>query len=286
MLRTTPTWDTIAIIGVGLIGGSIGLAIRERRLARRIVGVGRRKGSLDKARRYGAIDRGTTDIARGVTDAEFIIICTPVERIVEHVHAATEACPPAALITDAGSTKQAIVEAIENWPLPGGVRFVGSHPLAGSEKTGCENGDGRLFEDRVCVVTPSRRTRQKDYEQVARFWEALGMHTLRMTPKAHDAALATTSHLPHVVASALAAATREKHLPLVAGGWRDTTRIAAADAQLWRQILLENADNALRSIAEFETALAALRDAIAQRDGQRLERLLRKGKQRRDAAGE
>ena len=277
------TWETIAILGVGLMGGSIVMAVRERGLATRVVGIGRLQASLNKAKRHGAVDFGTTSIQRGVADADLIIVCTPVERIVDHVCEAAAFCPADALITDAGSTKEAIVQELSDWPgFP--ALFVGSHPLAGSEKTGCENGDADLFVDRVCVITPSRKTRDHEYESIAQFWASIGMRTIRMSPKAHDKALASTSHLPHVVAAALASATAEKHLPLVAGGWLDTTRIAAADESLWRQILLENRNNTLQSIDAFQTSLDALRKAIAENDGPKVERLMRKGRQRREAA--
>ena len=283
MPQRVDTWETVAIVGVGLIGGSIGMALRERRLANKVVGIGRRKPSLAKAKRVGAIDTGTTDLTRGVANAELVIVCTPVDQIVGHVREAAASCSSPAIITDAGSTKESIVRELEDDPLPQGVRFIGSHPLAGSEKTGCEHGDAELFADRVCVITPSRRTPQADYDTIARFWESLGMTTLRMTPKAHDAALSATSHLPHVVAAALASATREKHLPLVAGGWLDTTRIAAADEKLWRQILLDNRENTLRSLETFEASLQSLREAIANNDGPRVERLMKKAKLRREA---
>ena len=281
MPQRQKTWDTIAIIGVGLIGGSIGMALHSRSLAKQVVGIGRRQASLNKAKRLGAIDSGTTSIRRGVANAELVIVCTPVEQIVQHATAAAAKCPPDCLITDAGSTKQTIVDTLD---AAEGMHFVGSHPLAGSEKTGCENGDADLFVDRVCVITPSRKTRQGDYESIDQFWTSIGMRTIRMTPQAHDKALAATSHLPHVVASALANATREKHLPLVAGGWLDTTRIAAADESLWRQILLENRENTLQNIDAFQASLDALRNAIANNDGPQVERLIRKGRQRREAA--
>ncbi len=238
-------WDTIAIVGVGLIGGSIGLAVRERGIARRVVGIGRREAALAEALRLGAVDAISTDMAGGVGQADLVVICTPVERIVEHVRQAAAACPAGAIITDAGSTKGAIVAALDN-SLPRGVRFVGSHPLAGSEKTGCTSARADLFKDRVAVVTPGNGTTDSDVELIEGFWRALGMRIIRMSPADHDAALASTSHLPHVVASALAAATDEKTLPLVASGWLDTTRIAAADAELWRQIFLDNRENTLR----------------------------------------
>lgn len=274
-------WDTIAIVGVGLIGGSIGLALRKRGIARRVVGVGRREASLDEALRLGAVDATSTDMHVGVAEAELTVVCTPVERIVEHAQQAAAACAEGAIITDAGSTKGAIVAALDS-SLPRGVRFVGSHPLAGSEKTGCASARSDLFNDRVAVVTPGDGTTDSDCAAIESFWKALGMKTIRMSPADHDAALASTSHLPHVVASALAAATDEKNLPLVASGWLDTTRIAAADAELWRQIFLDNRENTLRAIAEFEGSLAAMKAAIEAGDAERLEELLRVAKQRRD----
>ena len=280
MPQTKETWNTIAILGVGLIGGSIGMAVRSRGLARRVIGIGRRRSTLEQAKRLGAIDSGTTSIARGVAEADLVIVCTPVELIVQQVGEIAAACPAECLITDAGSTKGAIVEALDATE----AHFVGSHPLAGSEKTGCEHGDADLFVDRACVITPGKKTRPEDYQAIDRFWSSLGMRTLRMTPSAHDRALASTSHLPHVVAAALASATREKDLPLVAGGWLDTTRIAAADEQLWRQILLDNQANTLSALDEFQAALDALRKAIEASDAPRLERLLHKGKARREAA--
>ena len=274
------TWKNIAIIGVGLIGGSIGMAVRQRKLSEKVVGIGRRQGSLDKAKRLGAIDSASTSIARGVADADLVVVCTPVEHIVGHVKEVAANCAAECIITDAGSTKQAIVDSLDSCD----ARFVGSHPLAGSEKTGCEHGDADLFVDRVCVVTPTKRTPKADYESIDQFWSAIGMRVVRMSPTEHDSALASTSHLPHAVAAALASATPKKYLQLVAGGWLDTTRIAAADESLWRQILLDNQANTLRSIESFQAALDELRDAIAKNDGAQLQRLLRKGKQRREAA--
>lgn len=274
-------WNQVAIVGVGLIGGSIGMALRKRRLARRVVGIGRRQASLNKARRAGAVDGTTTDLARGVADAELIVVCTPVENIVGHVRAAADACPEGALITDAGSTKGAIVERLDG-QLPRQVRFVGSHPLAGSEKTGAEHARADLFEGRVAVVTPTRRTAATDYTAIEKFWSSLGARVIRKSPQAHDAALARTSHMPHAVASALAAATSGKDLPLVAGGWLSTTRIAAADEKLWRQILLDNRDNTLAALDDFEQALAQLRKAIEQNDRPHLERLWRKGRRKHE----
>src|SRR5688572_15288147 len=148
-------WETVAIVGVGLIGGSIGLALRERKLAGRVVGIGRRPESLQRAVAVGAVHETTQDVERGVSDAELVLVCTPVESIAGHVRQAAHACPAGALITDAGSTKASIVRQL-NSSLPPAVAFVGSHPLAGSEKNGCDHARADLFEGRVVVVTPTR----------------------------------------------------------------------------------------------------------------------------------
>ncbi|MCA9271384.1 MAG: prephenate dehydrogenase/arogenate dehydrogenase family protein [Planctomycetales bacterium] len=276
-----PTRFNVAIIGVGLIGGSVGLALRQRKLATKVVGVGRRAGSLAKARRCGAVDATTTQLARGVRDADLVVVCSPVEMIAQHVRQAAAACPAGALITDAGSTKASLVAELSG-PLGRDVRFVGSHPLAGSEKTGPENASAALFEDRLVVVTPSDDATAKDVRAIENFWRSLGARTVRMNAAEHDAAVAATSHAPHVIAAALAAATDARHLPLVAGGWLDTTRIAAADAQLWRQILLDNRQNTLAALDAFEARLAEFRAALSEADGARLARLLDAGKKRRD----
>jgi prephenate dehydrogenase len=281
-------WDTVTIVGVGLIGGSIGLALRQRRLARRVVGVGRRASSLRKARRRSALTSATTSLTRGVADADLVVVCTPVERIVEDVRRAAEHCGPGARITDVGSAKAEIVEALgrdRGGRLGKDVAFVGSHPLAGSDKKGPQFARGDLFQDRVAIVTPTRRTRPDDAAAIDQFWTALGSRVVRMTPRAHDEAIAATSHAPHLVASALAAATPEGLLPLAAGGWLDTTRVAAADAELWRQIVGANRAHVLKSLDRFVRVLSSLRRALARGDQERILRILEAGKRNRDAVG-
>lgn len=277
-------WDTVAIIGVGLIGGSIGAALRKRRLARRVVGIGRRTTSLRTARRVGAVDTTTTDLSKGVAGAELVVVCTPVELIVEHALAAAAACPAGALITDAGSTKAEIVRQLDH-DLGRGIRFLGSHPLAGSEKNGAAQSDADLFSGRVVVLTPTRRTRADDERQLTEFWSDLNATVLRMSPEAHDRAVAATSHLPHFIASVLAMATPQQHFPLAAGGLRDTTRVAAGDPELWTQILLDNRENVLAALDGFDRALASFRTALERGDRSRLTKALAKAKRNRDALG-
>jgi prephenate dehydrogenase len=275
-------WDTVAIVGVGLIGGSIGLALRQRGLCREVVGIGRRAESLRAAEQYGTVSRSTLDLAAGVARADLIVICTPVGQITEHARAIASACRPDALITDAGSSKQQIVRELE-FQLARGTRFIGSHPLAGSEKRGPAEADGNLLVDRMVVITPTELTARADAESVREFWSSLGARTCEMSPEAHDAAIAITSHCPHVVAAALASTAGPSEAPLIASGWRDTTRIASGDPALWVDILLSNRGAVTAACQQFQQELSELCRAIDAADERALFQLLEKAKRSRDA---
>ncbi|MCE9608051.1 MAG: prephenate dehydrogenase/arogenate dehydrogenase family protein [Planctomycetia bacterium] len=282
-------WDTVAIVGVGLIGGSIGLDLLAQKTARRVVGIGHRAASLATAERVGAVTETTLDLAQGVAAAELVVVCTPVGRIVDDVLTVAQACKPGTLITDVGSTKRSIVRGLAG-RLPAGVTFVGSHPIAGSEKSGPEAAMRGLFQDRVTVVTPAANDALKNdalnnetaaKEAIVEFWKSLGSRVVEMTPEAHDQALAATSHVPHVVASALAGTTPEFYLDFAAGGWRDTTRIAASDSSLWRQILGDNRVEVIAALQLVQTRLAEFLTALESRDDAAVERLLTLGRERR-----
>ncbi len=277
-------FKTVAIVGVGLIGGSIGLALRGRGLAEQVIGIGRRQPSLRTARRVGAVTNTTVDLVKGVAGAELIVVCTPVGRIVEDVRRAVQSCPEGTLLTDVGSTKRSIVEALDEG-LPRGCRFLGSHPLAGGEKAGAAHARADLFDGRITILTPTRNTRAEDFDTLEAFWSSLGAVVIQMTPAEHDRALAVTSHLPHLAAAALARMQPESHLRLAGSGLLDTTRIAAADPALWRQILAANRDNVLAALEQYERQLAGFRAAIEQGDGAALENLLSQAKKNRDALG-
>ena len=277
-------FGTVAVVGVGLIGGSIGMALRRRGLADRVIGVGRRQPSLRTARRVGAVTNTTVEMAKGVAEAELIVVCTPVGRIVEDVLRAAQSCPEGTLITDAGSTKRAIVEALDAG-LPRGCRFLGSHPLAGSEKTGAIHAKADLFEGRVAVLTPTKNTRAEDFDTLESFWSSLGSVVVQMPPDEHDRALALTSHLPHLAAAALAAILPERYFRLTGAGALDTTRIAAGEPELWGQIFSQNREHVLAAVAQYERQLAALRTAIQQDDQATLQELLTLAKKNRDALG-
>ncbi len=252
---------TVAIIGVGLIGGSIGLALRARGRARRIVGIGRNPAALDEARRLGAIDEGTTEPARGLAAAEVAVVCTPVTRIGDDIRTAAEHGPESILVTDAGSTKRRIVEAVERDPRSRAV-FVAGHPIAGSERNGVTHARSDLFEGRVCVLTPTERTPADRLDRARAFWSMLGCRTVEIDPAAHDEALALTSHLPHAVAAALAASVPGEARALAAGAYRDGTRVAGSDAGLWTAIFRENRVPVLQALARFQDQLDQFRQAL------------------------
>ncbi len=259
----------IAIIGVGLIGGSIGLALRSKGRAKRVVGIGRDRGRLEEAKRLGAIDDFTTDPAEGVAEAEIAVVCTPVTRIVEDILVAARSGPDSILVTDAGSTKSRIVEEVGRDPR-GRACFVGAHPIAGSERQGAAHGRADLFEGRSCVLTPTPITPPDRLERARQFWAGLGCRVFEFDPAEHDRRLALTSHLPHVVAAALAGSIDPDLLPLAAGAYRDGTRVAEADAALWAGIFVENRRPVLEALDRFEAQLADFREALEADDPGRL----------------
>jgi prephenate dehydrogenase len=277
-------WDTVAVVGVGLIGGSIGLALRQRKLAKNVVGIGRRQVSLRAARQVGAVDHATVDLGKGVADAELVVVCTPVGQIVEHVRQAARHCPERTLLTDAGSVKRAIVEPLDVG-LARGCRFLGGHPIAGSEKSGPQNASPDLFDGRVTILTPTKNTRAEDYDLIEEFWQSLGSVVVKMTPEEHDETLAVVSHLPHLAAAVLAANVPEKYFRFSGTGLLDTTRVAAGDAELWRQIFLLNRDNLLTALEQYGARLAALHGAIRDGDQEEITRFLTLARKNRDSLG-
>jgi prephenate dehydrogenase len=272
---------TVAIIGVGLIGGSIGLALRSRTLTSEVIGVGRDQTALDAAADQGAITRGTTDLEAGVSEADVVVVCTPVSRIADDVRRAAEAAPGHVLVTDAGSSKRQIVEAVERHPRSASV-FVGAHPLAGSERRGAGHARADLFDDRVCVLTPTARTRPDRSRRVHAFWSALGCRILEMSPSEHDEVVAYTSHLPHALAAALASSVPPDWLPLAAGAFRDGTRVAAADTGLWTAIFRDNRGPLLKALGTVQECLDAFKYALMTDDEEAIRRWWGHAKDRRD----
>lgn len=278
------TWNTVAIVGVGLIGGSIGLALRERKAALRVIGIGRRRETLETALRVGAISEIAPDLAAGVAEADLIVVATPVDLIADYVLQISQACPRHALITDAGSTKVEILRELAG-KLPTLVRFVGSHPIAGSEKQGPAEANGKLFENRVVVVTQAANTPADDVSEAEAFWSRLGARVVLTTPDDHDQRLAASSHVPHLVAALLAGSTPPEAFPFAGSGFRDTTRVASGDPGLWTQILLSNRVQVLSALDPVEEAFKAAREALRSGDANQLRSILMEAKNKRDALG-
>jgi prephenate dehydrogenase len=278
-----PRFNKVAIIGVGLIGGSIGLAIRKRKAARQVVGVFRRSSTLRKALRHKAVDKATMDIAEGVKGADLIIIGSPVHSIPALAWEAARAAKPGAIITDVGSTKAWIVARMEKLLKNSPVSFVGSHPMAGSEKTGVEFARADLLEGSPCIVTRTDRTERKALAKVAGFWKSLGAKVDVMAPAEHDRAVSLISHLPHIVAFSLAGSVPAKELRHAAEGFKDTTRVASSDPELWSDIFLTNRTEVIKAARMFKKYYESLVAAIAKGDRRRTIKTLAAARDKRDA---
>jgi prephenate dehydrogenase len=262
--------ERLAIVGVGLLGGSLAKAVRARRLAREIVGVGRDLGRLEAATRDGVLDRVTTDVAGGVAGADRVVLAAPVLTNEALLAGVWQAAAPGAVLTDVGSTKRGIVAAAER--LAGRrpeVHFVGSHPMAGSEKSGYAVARADLFQGATVVVTPTEATSPAVAKDMGEFWAAVGARVVVLDPETHDRAVAAISHLPHVAAWALVDAVARFEpaaLSIAARGFKDTTRIAASDPDVWREILLDNREALRASLSSFRRALDDLEALVASDD--------------------
>jgi prephenate dehydrogenase len=247
----------ISILGVGLLGGSIGLAAKSASSDVIITGYGHRKETLQRALEVGAIDRAADNVAEAVRTADSVILCTPVGIFDRLVGEMKEVLKTGAIVTDVGSTKRSVVASAE-MQLGKNVHFVGSHPMAGSEKRGVEYARADLFQNALCILTPTNQTEPGALTAVDGFWKSLGMRTTQLPPAEHDKLLAEVSHLPHALAAALVTLQSEGALGLAGKGFLDTTRIAGGDGALWRDILLDNRDNVLASIGVLKEHLGEL----------------------------
>lgn len=257
-------FEKIAIIGVGLLGGSIGLAAKKKKLARNVVGFFRDKNKGTAAVKMGIVDRAETDFQKCVKNSDFIILCSPVADIVKKLSLIKNSDKRDALIMDIGSTKQEITRAAA------GLNFVGAHPLAGSEQSGAAFARAELFLGCLTILTPTGNVPKSSVRRVKEFWNALGSETVLMSPQVHDKALALTSHLPHAIAFSLIQAIPSQAFRFSAGGLRDTTRIALSDPQLWLDIFESNKQEILRALAAFEKSLKGFKSALACRDRKKL----------------
>lgn len=253
------------ILGTGLLGGSIGLALKKGELATKIIGVSRQETSLRAALTMGAIDEGEQDILKAIQGADLIVLATPVGVILENLSEIARHVRRGCIVTDVGSTKLSIVEAAEKH-FPPHVLFVGSHPMAGSEKSGVAHASVDLFKGARCFVTPTAKTNRLAKDKVKHLWTMLGAHVEFMDPAKHDEILAYVSHLPHLVAFALMRAIPDEFVAHGAVGLRDTTRVAASSSQMWNDICIANSRNILKSIDDMARSLAELRKAVVEKN--------------------
>jgi len=271
----------MTILGVGLLGGSLGLATRSAFPGCKIIGYGHRRQTLEKAVEIGAIDAAEIDPAASVKESDLVILCTPVgifESLLKQIGSSLAA---GALVTDVGSTKRSVANLAESI-LPKNVAFVASHPIAGSEKRGVEFSRADLFANQLCILTPTGKTDPRALEKMKKFWQSLAMRTVQIDPKDHDRLLADVSHLPHLLAAALVAMQEDAGLDLCGKGFLDTTRIAGGDGGLWRDIFLDNADNLKAGLRRLQAQFSAVEKMLDSKNADALRDWLDAAAKRRE----
>lgn len=282
------TANRIAIIGVGLMGGSIGLALRERGFAGRVVGYARRAEVRALTIERGIAHEATDNPADAVRDADLVVLCLPILANAEILGECASALKPGALVTDVGSTKGDLERAIVPLLAGTGAIFVGSHPIAGSEQQGAEAARDDLYEDALVVVTPTANCEAEPVEAICAFWRSLGARVETMSAAHHDALLSRTSHLPHLAASAVALAVGREGNAATFGafcgpGFVDTTRVAEGSPAVWLDILRTNRHNVVTDLAALADAIRSFQEAVAAGDDARVFELLRQAQEARQA---
>jgi prephenate dehydrogenase len=280
-------WKRVTLVGVGLLGGSLGLALRKRRLADCVTGFVRRTASVRECEKIGAVNLATRDLLSSVHDADLIVLCTPIAQMRPLVEQMLPALKPGVIVTDVGSVKASIVRDLESMVEKAGAHFVGSHPMAGAEKMGVAAARADLFVNAVSVITPTRKTNKTTAARIAGLWKSVGARVLRLTPEGHDELVSRSSHLPHVVAATLANLVLDPRWPeqqtqLCANGFRDTTRVASGSPEMWRDIALANGKHLGKAVNLFIRDLEKVQRFIANGDLSALNRFLVKAKTRRD----
>jgi len=277
----------VTLVGVGLLGGSLGLALKKRKLAREVNGFVRRAFSVIECKQAGAVDLATRDLSLAVSGADLIVLCTPLAQMRSLVKQMLPSLKRGAIVTDVGSVKGSVVRELEGIVARAGGHFVGSHPMAGAEKTGVAAAREDLFEHAVCVVTPTRRSNKAAVRKVEQLWKLLGARVLRLSPETHDDLVSRSSHLPHLIAATLANSVLDPAHPpqqkaLCANGFRDTTRIASGSPEMWRDIVVANRRNLSDALGSLVKELQKLQGVIRRGDEVAISDFLSQAKARRD----
>jgi cyclohexadieny/prephenate dehydrogenase len=272
-----PLFQRVALIGLGLIGSSLARAMRRGGLAKEIVGGARTQKTCDTALHLGYLDSATTDLSEAVKGADLVVVCTPIGAYAGVGAAIGPHLAKGAIVTDVGSVKQAVIRDLGPH-VPAGVHFVPGHPVAGTEHSGPESGFAELFDGRFCILTPPDGADPAAVDRLATLWRACGSQVETMDAAHHDAVLAITSHLPHLIAYTIVAtatdledALQKEVVKFSAGGFRDFTRIAASDPIMWRDVFLNNKEAVLEMLGRFNEDLTQLQRAIRWGDGAKLE---------------
>jgi cyclohexadieny/prephenate dehydrogenase len=275
-MNATPLFPRMALIGFGLIGGSIARAAREQGLVGEIVATARSAKTRARVEELGIVDRVVATNAESVKDADLVVLCIPVGACGPVAQEIAPHLKPGAIVSDVGSVKGAVVRDMAPY-LPDNVHFIPAHPVAGTEHSGPDSGFAELFIDRWCILTPPEGADPNAVEKLRAFWAGLGARVDTMTPDHHDLVLAITSHLPHLIAytivgtaDELEGVTQSEVLKFSAGGFRDFTRIAASDPTMWRDVFLTNKDAVLEMLGTFNEDLSKLTRAIRRGDGEAL----------------
>lgn len=274
----------LTILGPGLLGGSIGLAARHRKVAQRVVIWARRPDAADEAWKLGAADEATTDLRKATHDADLLVLATPIGTMAPLAQQFASYLTPGCVVTDVGSVKYPVVTALSA-TLHGRARFVGSHPMAGSEQAGIEAARRELFEKAVCIVTPTDETDKDALELVYEFWKDIGCQVRTLSPTEHDEIIARVSHLPHVVAAAVVnVVCNDGAHPLnfVGPGFKDFSRIASGPPEMWTEICQQNRQEIGRALDAVIAELGKLRAALENNDGVELKAMLKRAKHFRD----
>ncbi|MDD3375639.1 MAG: prephenate dehydrogenase [Candidatus Omnitrophica bacterium] len=279
--RNPLLFKKVTIIGIGLLGGSIGMAMKKNHLVHEVLGVSRRQATLGYALKKKIVDNATSNIVKSVRGADLVVLATPVQTILTLLANIGKHLKRGCIVMDVGSTKTSIVQAAEK-SLPSHAFFVGTHPLAGSEKKGVEFSDPDLFNKSFCIITPTDKTNKQAKEKVEALWTRMGSFVKNVSPDEHDNILAFTSHVPHLLAYAMIDAVPGKYLEYGSTGLKDTTRIAGSSPQLWNDICMENSKNVLPVLDEVVKILSGYRKAITSKDETVLIEQLKRAKSKRD----
>lgn len=283
----TPIRKTVAIIGFGLLGTSLGLALKGKKYTR--IGWSRRPESRKQALKNDVVDKVFENPEDAVSNADITVICLPVPMIIDFCAKFAQSWKKGAIVTDVGSVKEKIVKAVTPSLSRNGIHFIGSHPMAGSEQSGADAAESDLYEDAMVFLTPSPKTPANVVREVSDMWKSAGAQVMEIDSRKHDSTVAHTSHVPHIVAAVLAltvlgdSKTRVQREKGCAGGFRDTTRIASSAPQMWREIIENNREAVLATIAEFEKNLKSFRENISNGEYSKLENRLQSAKDLRDS---